>query len=107
MTKLLSMNLGFNNLMLFNETMCLQIRSETLKRRIAEGKNPETKVVREVMLFKQRDEQLTNKEVETEVREQRRAIKAEYGNNTRKTRGILKMLNTADQQTRADKRETY
>ena len=84
MTKLLSMNLVFNELMIFNETMCLQIRSETLKRRVAEGKTPETNVVREAMLFKQRDEQMTNKEVEKEVREQRRALKVEFGNNTRK-----------------------
>ena len=94
MTNLLSMELGFNELMIFNETLCLQIRSETLKRRIADGKTPETKVVREAMLFKTRDEQWTNKEADREVKEQRREIKKEFGDNTRKTRGILKMLNS-------------
>ena len=70
MTKLISMNLGFNELMIFNETLCLQIRSETLKKQIAEGKNPESKVVQEAMAFKLRDEQFTNIEAEKLVNEQ-------------------------------------
>ena len=84
------MELGFNEIMIFNETLCLQIRSETLKKRITDGKNPDRKVVKEAMLFKLRDEQWTNKEAEKEVKEERRMIKEEYGDNSRKTRGILK-----------------
>ena len=38
MTKLLTLNLGFNELEAFNEALHLQIKSETLKRRILEGK---------------------------------------------------------------------
>ena len=99
------MNLGFNELMIFNETLRLQIRSETLKRRIAEGKNPESKVVQEAMAFKLRDEQFTNKEAEKLVNEQRMMIKKEFGDNSRKTRRILKMLNTEAQKTREERRE--
>ena len=101
------MELGFNEIMIFNETLCLQIRSETLKKRIADGKNPEKMVVKQAMLFKIRDEQLTNKEAEKEVREERKRLKTEYGENTRKTKGILKMLNTEAQKKRAEKREKY
>jgi hypothetical protein len=107
MTKLISMNLGFNELMIFNETLRLQIRSETLKRRIAEGKNPESKVVQEAMAFKLRDEQFTNKEAEKLVNGQRMMIKKEFGDNSRKTRRILKMLNTEAQKTREERREKY
>ena len=57
------------------------------------------------MLFKKRDEQMTNKEAEKEGREQMRSIKDDFGDNTRKTRGILRMLNTAAQKTRVEKRE--
>ena len=77
MTKLLGLNLGFNELESFNEALHLQIRSETLKRRIENGNNPEKKVVREAMLLKIRDEELTNKVVE--AREKRRGLKMTFG----------------------------
>ena len=75
MTKLLDMGLGFNELEHFNEALHLQIRSETLKKRIKDGKNPEKKVVREAMLFKTRDEQCTNREINTEMQGTRRSLK--------------------------------
>ena len=107
MTKLISMNLGFNELECFNEALHLQIRSETLKRRISEGKNPEKKVVREAMLFKHRDEELTNKEIEKEMREERKKIKTEYGGNSRRTKSILRKLNKVATDLRLETREKY
>ena len=107
MTKLLSMNLGFNELENFNEALHLQIRSETLKKRISEGKNPEKKVVRESMLFKHRDEELTNKEIEKEMREERKKIKTQYGGNSRRTKNILSKLNKEATETRMETREKY
>ena len=67
MKKLLDMGIGFNELEHFNEALHLKIRSETLKKRLKEGKNPEKKVVREAMLLKIRDEQCTNKETNAEM----------------------------------------
>ena len=107
MTKLLSMNLGFNELEHFNEALHLQIRSETLKRRISDGKFPEKKVVREAMLFKTRDEELTNKELEKEMRNMRKCIKTEYGGNTRRTKSIMRKLNNGAHETRLETREKY
>ena len=63
------MGLGFNELEHFNELLHLQIRSETLKKRLRDGKNPEKKVVREAMMFKTRDEQCKNREIITEMNE--------------------------------------
>ena len=107
MTKLLGLNLGFNELENFNEALHLQIHSETLKRRIENGNNPEKKVVREAMLLKIRDEELTNKEVEVEAREKRRDLKMAFGENTRRSRGIMKILNAGAQETRKELREIY
>ena len=77
MTKLLELNLGFNNLEHFNEALHLEIRSEKLKKRILEGKNPEKKVVKEAMLLKVRDEEYKNNELDKEMRNERRKIKDE------------------------------
>ena len=107
MSKLLSLNLGFNELEAFNESLHLQIRSETLKRRILDGKHPEKKAVKEAMLFKLRDEELTNREIETDIRKKRREIKERHGENTRRTRGIMRQLNTEAQKVRVETREIY
>ena len=107
MTKLLAMNLGFNELENFNLALHLQIRSETLKKRISEGKNPEKKVVRESMLFKHRDEELTNREIEKEMREERKKIKTQYGGNSRRTKSILRKLNKKAMEIRLEAREKY
>ena len=107
MTKLMGLNLGFNDLESFNETLHLQIRSETLRRRIKDGKHPEKKVVHEAMLLKIRDEILTNKEIETEVRKKRRELKLENGENSRRSRGIMKILNGEAQETRKEMNEIY
>ena len=107
MTKLLDMGLGFNELEHFNEALHLQIRSETLKKRIKDGKNPEKKVVREAMLFKTRDEQCTNREINNEMQGTRRSLKSEFGENSRKTRGMMKLLNSAAQGERSEMNEKY
>ena len=107
MTKLLDMGLGFNELEHFNEALHLQIRSETLRKRLRDGKNPEKKVVREAMMFKTRDEQCKNREISTEMNETRRAIKAEYGENTRRVRGMMKMLIQVAQRERSEMTEKY
>ena len=93
MKKLLDMGIGFNELEHFNEALHLKIRSETLRKRLKEGKNTERKVVREAMLLKIRDEQCTNKETNTEMQGERRALKTKFGENTRRARGIMKYLN--------------
>ena len=107
MTKLMGLNLGFNDLESFNETLHLQIRSETLRRRIEDGKHPEKKVVKEAMLFKLRDEKLTNMEIETEIREKRRELKLENGENSRRSRGIMKLLNGEAEKIRKEMKEIY
>ena len=57
------------------------------------------------MLFKTRDEQCTNRETNTEMQNERRSIKAAHGENSRKTRGISKILNTAAQGERSEMNE--
>jgi hypothetical protein len=91
----------------FNEALHLKIRSETLKKRLREGKQPEKKIVREAMLFKIRDEQCTNKETNTEMQGERRSLKSIHGENTRRTRGIMKTLNGVAQEERAEMHEKY
>ena len=93
MTKLMDMNLGFNNLEHFNESLHLEIKSEKLRRKILEGKNPEKKVVKEAMLLKVRDEEEINKEIDKELRTERWNLKAEHGENTRKSRTLMRKLN--------------
>ena len=107
MKNLLDMGLGFNELEHFNEALHQKIRSESIKRKLQDGKKPEKKVVREAMLFKIRDEQCENKEADVELQKERRKIKNESGENTRKTRGILKTLNEMAQEIRREKNETY
>ena len=79
MTKLMDMNLGFNNLEHFNESLHLEIKSEKLRKKILEGNNPEKKVVKEAMLLKVRDEEEINKEIDKELRTERWKLKAEHG----------------------------
>ena len=107
MKKLLDMGIGFNELEHFNEALHLKIRSETLRNRIREGKNPEKKVVREAMMLKIRDEQCTNKETNSEMQVERRALKTRFGENTRRARGIMKTLNTVAQEERKEMHEKY
>ena len=96
------MGIGFNELEHFNEALHLKIRSETLKKRLKEGKNPEKKVVKEAMLLKVRDEQCTNKETNAEMQGERRSLKTKFGENTRRTRGIMKYLNGIAQEERRE-----
>ena len=107
MKKLLDIGIGFNELEHFNEALHLKIRSETLKKRLREGKRPEKKIVREAMLFKIRDEQCTNKETNNEMQKERRALKTFYGENTRRVRGIMKTLNGVAQEVREDMHSKY
>ena len=107
MKKLLDMGIGFNELEHFNEALHLKIRSETLRNRIRDGKNPEKKVVREAMMLKIRDEQCTNKETNSEMQVERRSLKTRFGENTRRARGIMKTLNTVAQEERKEMQEKY
>ena len=107
MIDLLDMGLGFNELEHFNEALHQKIRSESVRRRLQDGKKSENKVVREAMLFKIRDEQCTNKEADVELQKERRNIKNKYGENTRRCRGILRVLNEMAQSVRHEKNETY
>ena len=59
------------------------------------------------MLFKTRDEELTNKEIEKEMRDERKIIKTEYGENTRRTKSIMRKLNKEAHETRLETREKY
>ena len=62
---------------------------------------------RHSQLFKTRDEELTNKEIEKEMRNERKVIKTEYGGNTRRTRSIMRKLNNEAHETRLETREKY
>ena len=107
MTKLLGMNLGLASLEIFNETLGLQLRSEKLKKKMIDGKNPEKKVVREAMMLKTRDETWRNKELKREMDDIRMELKKKYGENTRKTRGMIKMMRKEAQVERSISKDKY
>ena len=58
-------------------------------------------------MFKIRDEQCTNTESNKEMQGERRALRNLYGENTRRTRGIMRTLNGVAQEERGEMHAKY
>ena len=103
LVKLVDLNLGFKEVEEYNLALNLKLKSKALKNKNGQDR----KVIKEAMNLKLRDEKKLSHELTLEKNRLRKEIERLFGENTRKTRRIVKRLRQEATKTRVERQQKY
>ena len=102
LSDLIFLKIGLKDIEDYVEDLQLKFRSSDFKAKSEKGNFGEIKIVGEIMGLKLRDEKRYYEEILTTRNEYRRNIRGLYGENSKKTRAVIKNLRQESTRTKRD-----